>query len=87
LVETRNRILSKAKLALRPMTILASSLQRQASLRIFPFRAHDPDPAPARAARSLHGAAQKALDSADDRIHRTLTYLHLHQGAWLGSLS
>ena len=37
MVETRNRILSKAKLALRPMTILASSLQRQASLRLFRF--------------------------------------------------
>jgi len=71
LVETRNGILSKAKLVLRPMTILASLLQRQASSRIFPLRADDPDLAPARVARSLHGAAQKTLDNADDLIHGT----------------
>ena len=53
MVETRKGIPSKAKLALRPMTILASLTRRQRSLINVPLRGNALDPAPARSARGL----------------------------------
>jgi hypothetical protein len=78
LVETRKGILSRAKLALRPITILASLTRRQGSSINVPLRGAALDPAPARSARGLSGVVwvclesyEKVLDNADDVIHGT----------------
>ena len=78
MVESRKGILSKAKLALRPITILASRPRRQGSSMNAPLRWAPLTPLSARNARGVRGAAkkimkkyEKTLDSADAVIHGT----------------
>ena len=80
MVETRKGILSKAKLALRPMTILTSLTRRQGSSMNVPLRGAALDPAPARGARGLSGLHEKVLDNADDLIHRTYSLWSTNRG-------
>jgi len=76
LVESRKGILSKTKLALRPIQILASRSRRQGSSSNAPLRRAPLTPLSARNARGVRGAAktimkkyEKTLDSADAVIH------------------
>jgi hypothetical protein len=71
LVETRKGILSKAKLALRPMTILASLTRRQGSSMNAPLRGTPLTPLPLAALQVCLDAYEKTLDNADDIIHGT----------------
>jgi len=71
LVETRKRILSKAKLALRPMTILASLTRRQGSSINVPLRGTPLTPLRLAELEVCIEPYKKTLDNADDVIHRT----------------
>jgi len=76
LVESRKGILSKVKLALRPIQILASRSRRQGSSSNAPLHGVSLTPLSARNARGVRGAAktimkkyEKTLDNAADVIH------------------
>ena len=72
LVDTGKGILSKTKLALRPMTILASLTRYQGSSMNVPLRGAALDPAAARSSRGLFDLHEKkVIDNADDVIHGT----------------
>jgi len=73
LVETRKGILSKAKLALRPMTILTSLTRRQGSSINVPLRGTPLTPLRLAELEVCLGPHKTTLDNADDVIHRTLT--------------
>ena len=78
MVETRKRILSKAKLALRPLTILASLTRRQGSSINVPLRGTPLTPLRLAELEVCIEPQKKALDNADDVIHGTyLTLLTL----------
>jgi hypothetical protein len=68
LVETRKRILSKAKLALRPMTILASLTRRQGSSINVPLRGTPLTPLRLAELEVCIEPHKKTLDNADDVI-------------------
>jgi hypothetical protein len=71
LVETRKGILSKAKLALRPMTILASLARRQGSSINVPLRGPPLTPLRLAALEVYSIYMKKVIDNADDVIDGT----------------
>ena len=71
MVETRKRILSKTKLALRPMTILASLTRRQGSSLNVPLRGTPLTPLRLAELKVCFEPHKTILDNADDVIHRT----------------
>ncbi len=73
MVETHKRILSKAKLALRPMTILASLMRRQGSSINVPLRGTPTPLTPLRLAELevRIESHKKTLDNAAAVIHGT----------------
>ena len=73
MVESRERILSKTKLALRPMTILTSPTRRQGSSRNAPRSEVPLTPFRLTALEVCLKQYEKVLDYADDVIHRALT--------------
>lgn len=81
MVETRKRILSKTKLALRPMTILASLTRRQGSSINVPLRGTPLTPLLLAALEVCLELYEKTLDNADDVIHGT--WRHYLPRSWL----
>ena len=75
MVETRKGILSKAKLALRPMTILTSLTRRQGSSINVPLRGTPLTPLRLAELEVCLGPHKTTLDNADDVIHRTYAIL------------
>ena len=73
MVETRKGILSKAKLALRPMTILASLTRRQGSAINVPLRGTPLTPLRLAELEVCLSYMKRVLDNADNVIHRTLS--------------
>ena len=71
MVETRKRILSKAKLALGPMTILASPTRRQGPWINVPLRGTPLTPLRLAQLEVCIEPHNKTLDNADDVIHGT----------------
>lgn len=72
MVETHKRILSKAKLALRPMTILASLARRQGSSINVPLRGTPLTPLRLAELEVCFEPHKKTVDNADDVIHEDL---------------
>jgi hypothetical protein len=71
LVETRRGILSKAKLALRPLTILASLTRRQGASIKVPLRGTPLTPRRLAEFEVCFEPHKKTLDNAADVIHGT----------------
>jgi hypothetical protein len=71
LVETGKGILGKTKLALRPMTILASLTRRQGSSINVPLREPPSTPLQLAALEVCSAYMKKGIDNADDVIHGT----------------
>ena len=71
MVETRKGILSKAKLALRPMTILASLTRRQGSSINVPLRGTPLTPLRLAELEVCFEPHKETIDNADDVIHGT----------------
>jgi hypothetical protein len=85
LVETHKRILSKAKLALRPMTILASLARRQGSSINVPLRGTPLTPLRLAELEVCFEPHKKTVDNADDVIHRTWPAASVRIGLIRGS--
>ena len=75
MVETRKRILSKAKLALGPMTILESPTRRQGPWINVPLRGTPLTPLRLAQLEVCIEPHNKTLDNADDVLHVTLALL------------